>query len=203
MVCGGLCVGVGVGGWVWVCGCVGGWVNGWPVFRKRGRESERADESEEDGDDMEDDVIEGTPMESRDVGTTFWEFTLTGAQQGMDDQARADVGKRDLTRPGPSRCLFVLAFVVVEVCGGEGGITSRCLKRQIVCGPIIEIKNGWDLLDPILFLWLLRLSLAGRIWFMMLEPPCTTFSLARHPSLRNADVPEGHDSLDFKTNEGN
>ena len=161
------------------------------------------DESEEDGDDMEFDVTEGTPMESRDVGTTFWEFTLTDAQQGMDDQARADVEKRDLTCLGPSRCLFVLAFVVVEVCGGEGGITSRCLKRQIVCGPIIEIKNGWDLLDPILFLWLLRLSLAGRIWFMMLEPPCTTFSLARHPSLRNADVPEGHDSLDFKTNEGN
>ena len=38
---------------------------------------------------------------------------------------------------------------------------------------------------------------------MILEPPCTTFSLARRPALRNSHEPEGFDAEGLKTNEGN
>ena len=93
--------------------------------------------------------------------------------------------------------------MVLEVCGGAGGISQACGKRNIRCGPVIEIKNGLDFLDESLFIWLLRLSLAGRIWLAVLEPPCTTFSLARHPVLRTSFFPEGIDSAERKTHDGN
>ena len=74
--------------------------------------------------------------------------------------------------------------------GSAGGISHACGKRNIRCGPVIEIKNGLDFLDEALFIWLIRLSLSGRIWLAVLEPPCTTFSLARHPALRTSYFPE-------------
>ena len=43
----------------------------------------------------------------------------------------------------------------------------------------------------------------SRVWLMVREPPCTTFSVARRPALRNADKPEAFNVEDFKTNEGN
>ena len=132
----------------------------------------------------------------------FWEETESTAQKEFGLRVRAFL-ERDLTCPGPTRCLFVMCFVVIEICGGKGGITSSCRKKGVYCGPVIEIQDGWDLLDPNLFLWLLRLSLAGRVWLMVLEPPCTTFSLARRPALRNSHEPEGFDAEVFKTNEGN
>ena len=52
---------------------------------------------------------------------------------------------------GPLRDLDTLCFVVLEVCGGAGGISQACGKRNIRCGPVIEIKNGLDFLDEALF----------------------------------------------------
>ena len=54
-----------------------------------------------------------------------------------------------------------------------------------------------------LFEWLMRLALWGRIWLMGLEPPCTSFSLARKPQMRDSDFPEGYFPADQKTNDGN
>ena len=104
---------------------------------------------------------------------------------------------------GPRLGLDQLCFVVIEICGGAGGISSACGRRNVSCGPVIEIKKGMDFLDESLFNWLIRLSLAGRIWVAILEPPCTTFSLARHPTLRDSSAPEGHDPSERKTHDGN
>ena len=68
---------------------------------------------------------------------------------------------------------------------------------------MIELKCGWDLFKPGLFEWLVALALAGRVWLMTLEPPCTTFSLARKPGLRDMDQAEGYDAADLLTNAGN
>ena len=65
---------------------------------------------------------------------------------------------------GPAKCLFVLSFVVVEVCGGMGGITKACARRGMRCGPVIELAPGYDVFDAGLFERLMRLALCGRIW---------------------------------------
>ena len=54
-----------------------------------------------------------------------------------------------------------------------------------------------------LFHWLLRLALAGRIWLLVLEPPCTTFSIARSPKLRSSSEAEGFEPIEYETLQGN
>ena len=70
-------------------------------------------------------------------------------------------------------------------------MTKSCARRNVPCGPVFELKNGWDLLAPGVFELLMRLSLAGTISLLVLEPPCTTFSLARKPGVRDMSYPEG------------
>ena len=103
---------------------------------------------------------------------------------------------------GLATCLFVLSFVVVEVCGGMGGITKACTRRGVRCGPVVELALGYDVFDAGLFEGLLRLALFGRIWLMCLEPPCTSFSLARKPQMRYSGFPEGYYPADQKMNDG-
>ena len=67
---------------------------------------------------------------------------------------------------------------------------------------MVELKSGFDLLDDDLCIWLLRLALAGIIWLLVLEPPCTTFSLARHPPLHDSRHPEGYDPAERLTHIG-
>ena len=105
---------------------------------------------------------------------------------------KLEIQKRAGDMGAPQASLFVLCFAVIEICGGKGGITKHCSNRGISCGPIIEIQRGWNLLEDGLFDWLLRLSLAGRVWLTVLEPPCTSFSLARKPGVRDMDFPEGY-----------
>ena len=57
--------------------------------------------------------------------------------------------------------------------------------------------------DEALFKLLVDLCRAGRIALCWLGPPCTTFSLARHPKLRTSACPWGLDILDFDTAVGN
>ena len=64
---------------------------------------------------------------------------------------------------------------MIEVRGGKGGVTRSCVARGIHCGPVIEIKLGWNIFENGLFEWLMRLSLSGRVWIFVLEPPCTSF----------------------------
>ena len=103
----------------------------------------------------------------------------------------------------PERGLFVLCFVMIEVCGGRGGVTKACRQRGMFCGPVIELALGYDVFDATLFDWLLRLSLSGRVFCILLEPPCTSFSLARKPQMRDSHFPEGYDTADQRTHDGN
>ena len=82
-------------------------------------------------------------------------------------------------------------FAVLEVCGGCGGISKYTRRYGLRTGPVLEIKKGWDLFAGGVFMWLFRMCLAGRIWLLVLEPPCTTFSIARCPKLRTIAEAEG------------
>lgn len=107
-------------------------------------------------------------------------------------RCKNEICRREWDPGGPQPSLFVLCVAVVEICGGKGGITQRCIARGLSCGPIINIQRCCDLLEERLFEWLLRLALAGRVWGYALEPRCTSFSQARKPGVRDMDYPEGY-----------
>lgn len=81
---------------------------------------------------------------------------------------------------------------------------SKAFADQgLVVAPPIDLKQGWNLGKPSLFLLLLGLSLAGRIAIVWLSPPATTFSLARPQKLRSRDQPLGFDLLNIDVLLGN
>ena len=90
-----------------------------------------------------------------------------------------------------NRLEFRLDFV--EVYAGTAGLSRAMAAEGFVVGPPIEVKDGWDMVQPELLQLLLRLTLAGRISVLWLGPPCTTCSLARHPRLRSSEQPWGFD----------
>ena len=79
----------------------------------------------------------------------------------------------------------------------------HCQLQGLSTGPVIELKKGWDLFSSGLFFWLLRLTLDGRVWLLFVEPPRTTFSIARNPKLRSTEQPEGFEPCEFETLQGN
>ena len=124
---------------------------------------------------------------------------------GVDRPAADDAfDKRaliDAERPHAS--LGTCCFAVLEVCGGCGGITKWSARYGLSVGAVSELKRGWDMFEDGLFHWLLRLALAGRIWLLVLEPPCTTFSIARSPKLRSSSEAEGFEPIEYETLQGN
>ena len=103
----------------------------------------------------------------------------------------------------PHASLGTCCFAVLEVLGGCGGITKWASRYGLSVGPVIELKQGWNLSEDGLFMWLFRLALAGRIWLLILEPPCTTCSIARSPKVRSVGQAEGFDPIEFETLQGN
>ena len=77
------------------------------------------------------------------------------------------------------------------------------LEAGFTVGPPIDLKEGWNLENQDLFEFLMRLCFAGRIGFLWLGPPCTTYSLARCPKLRSTTQPWGFNVLDPDVNSGN
>jgi hypothetical protein len=101
----------------------------------------------------------------------------------------------------PSAGLLVI-FDGVELFAGTAGISHACAALNLIVLPI-EFTLVWDLKSLTLFRWLCHLAKFHRIRGLWWGPPCTTFSLARHPPLRNTLVPAGFDVLDEATVLGN
>ena len=69
--------------------------------------------------------------------------------------------------------------------------------------PPLELKDGWNLERGDLFWGLVSLVRARKIRFLWWAPPCTSFSLARTPKLRNLENAFGFNLLDEATLMGN
>ena len=94
-------------------------------------------------------------------------------------------------------------FDFLEIYAGTAGVSKAMLQAGFTVGPPIELKQGWDLSDSSLFELIFRLAWAGRIGFIWLGPPCTTYSLARAPRLRSSSAAWGFDTLNIDTARGN
>ena len=94
-------------------------------------------------------------------------------------------------------------FDFLEVYSGCSRLSLAMKKKGFSVLPPIELKQGFDMCERPLFLALLGLVRIGRIRFIWVAPPCTTFSLARTPKLRSLKVPWGFDLLHPKVVAGN
>ena len=104
----------------------------------------------------------------------------------------------------PSRSLD-FSFDAVEICGGSG-VLSKALAAEglSVCPPIdLSYSKHYDLRDLRLLEWIFDMIIGGRFEAVIVEPVCTTFSPAQHPSSRSYDQPTGFDREDPKTFLGN
>ena len=103
------------------------------------------------------------------------------------------------------RDLGMLGFRLdfLELYAGSAGMSKAMLAAGFSVGPPIELQEGWNLADESLFRLVLQMCAAGRVGLVWVGPPCTTYSLARHPRLRSSEQPWGIDPLDPETAAGN
>ena len=96
-------------------------------------------------------------------------------------------------------------FEFIEVFAGAAVITSAVADLGVVVGPPIELtfSPAYGLKESLVIQWLTCLLQDKRLLSFFLAPPCTTFSITRRPSLRDADYPFGYDPWDEQTQTGN
>ena len=95
-------------------------------------------------------------------------------------------------------------FDSVEVFAGAATVTSAVAALGYsVCCPI-DISYGEELDVTKLYVieWLIHLVVTHQVLAVLLEPPCTTFSVMRRPALRSKNFPFGFDLLDEQTDIG-
>ena len=103
----------------------------------------------------------------------------------------------------PPLVLAEAPFDLLEVYSGCAQLSDSWRAKGLKVLPPLDIKNGWDLLDPALFVGLMSFVRARKVLFLWWAPPCTTFSLARCPKVRSLDAPWGFDLLADCVVEGN
>ena len=70
----------------------------------------------------------------------------------------------------------------IEVCGGAGRVPRAVAAFGWVVGPNIDLSfsSAYDLASPVVLDWLVHMLTSGRLDALMVEPPCSTFSLAAY-----------------------
>ena len=108
-------------------------------------------------------------------------------------------------RPPKSKLSKTLGmkFDFLEIYTGSSRLSHAFAERGMVVAPPIDLKQGQEMMNSGLFYLILSLSLAGRIAVIWLAPPCSTFSSARHPQLRDSHDPLGYDLLNIDVVLGN
>ena len=105
---------------------------------------------------------------------------------------------------GPSRPL-AYRFDFIELFAGAAKISGCLSSLGFSTGVPIELSfsEEFNLKWPHLMSWIVYLIVNNLILGLMVEPPCTTFSVMRRPALRSRSQPYGFDVLDEQTMDGN
>ena len=95
----------------------------------------------------------------------------------------------------------------IEVFAGPGAATVTKAVAQMgfsVCCPIdISFDPELDVSKVFVMEWIIHLVQNHFVKAVMVEPPCTTFSIMRRPALRSRLCPFGFDVSDPQTSMGN
>ena len=96
-------------------------------------------------------------------------------------------------------------FDFIEVYAGAAKVTSFVARLGIPVGPAIDLSfsEEYDLRHSHVLAWLTFLVTERLVLAIMLEPPCTTYSIIRRPALRSKGVPYGFRPQEPKTRLGN
>ena len=100
---------------------------------------------------------------------------------------------------------LAFSFDFLEVFAGSAKVTKFVSEMGVSVGPPIDISYSeeFDMSSFHLLRWLSYLVAERKVKSIMLEPPCTTFSIMRRPRLRSRFAPYGFDLLDPFTLSGN
>ena len=144
----------------------------------------------------------------------FKSFKTKGAYTRLQTQEEALAKRLEISEVThdeldayPSKVDRPLAFRFdfLELFSGASKIT-RCLGALgVVTGVPIELSfsEEFDLKWPHLLSWVFYLITHRLIKGLMVEPPCTTFSVMRRPPLRDRSFPFGFDVENPQTKDGN
>ena len=104
----------------------------------------------------------------------------------------------------PVRRPLAFRFDFVEVFAGASTVTEKVAARGFsVCCPIdITISSELNMACVHVVEWLIHLVQNHFVKAVMIEPPCTTFSIMRRPALRSKQQPFGFDLQDRQTTVG-
>ena len=117
--------------------------------------------------------------------------------EAFEDEQAASSSKVD--RP------MAFRFDFLELFSGASKITMCMGALGVSTGVPIELSlsEEFNLKWPHLISWVFYLISNRLIKGLMVEPPCTTFSIMRRPALRDRDFPFGFDVEDPQTIDGN
>ena len=91
--------------------------------------------------------------------------------------------------------VFSGAAVVSEAAGSMG---------LVICPPIdLSLSPEYDVEKSFVLSWLSFMISQGRLGSVIVEPPCTTFSIMRRPALRSKKAPFGYNPSHRQTSNGN
>eukprot|EP00435_Cladocopium_sp_Y103_P046805 s630_g13.t1 len=99
----------------------------------------------------------------------------------------------------------LLRFDFLEFYGGAGVVSHYMAELGFVVGPPIDLSLSphYNMASLRLLEWAIFMIDEDRLLSFLVEPPCTSFSPAAHPSVRSYEVPLGYDRLEKKTFHGN
>ena len=95
-------------------------------------------------------------------------------------------------------------FDFIEVFAGASVVTKEVAALGFTVGPPVDLSFSAELdVDRLHVLeWLIHLVTNGYVKAIMLEPPCTTFSVMRRPALRSKHQPFGFQPDELHTRTG-
>ena len=118
------------------------------------------------------------------TGIRYYSAWMDTDHQPCDGGTRPDSnGVLRLDRP-----LFVAAKLIVEIYAGEAGVTSACRAAGLSVDTPWDIRYGeqFNVLTKRNRKRLMRLIGSGHVFLVWWGTPCTTFSTARYPPLRQS-----------------
>ena len=101
----------------------------------------------------------------------------------------------------PTRRHLAYRFDFIEVFAESAKVTARVAARGFSVGCPIDLSYNSELDMSKVFVleWILHLVMNRFVRGVLVEPPCTTFSVMRRPALRSSEFPSGFDPSDPQT----
>ena len=145
-----------------------------------------------------------------DIAEVLWKSCRTKGSytrfRTEQQQLLRRLGQDDEEEPYVERCQRPLAFrfSFIEIYSGASDVTRFVAELGYSVGPCIDLSDSpeYDMRFVHVASWLCYLCAEGHLKGLMLEPPCTTFSIMRRPQLRSLDLPYGFDPDDPATRLG-